>query len=417
MDGDDTLDVVANLHGSGQMVWYENNHPTWTKHMIDANTDNADYFQVADIDGDDTLDVITAGSFYGGDVVWYENNHPSWIEHIIESSSEKYPTLNVTDIDGDGLHDVVATVVSANKVVWYRNENNGLSWTKYTIDDNLNNAFSLNSGDIDGDDTVDILATTGGPYYSGSDVVWYENNHPTWTKNVIDPDLSGATWPYVTDVDGDDTMDIIVGGYNADDVVWYENNHPTWTKHVIDANLDGPRVFFVTDIDGDKVNDVIVPAEGSVVWYKNPYTTVAYATSFEVNPFHIQSLNDTLTVKASVTNPENHPVNLYAVIQGDQSQFIDSLQLFDDGLHSDGDSSDNMWGNKKWISGLPEDAYRVDLVTIDHTLGTEVYFDLPARIINYGPVTFEDKNSYSLKIETTTYFFSPKSSDWFDDTQ
>ncbi len=280
INGNDTLDVVATLYSQGKMVWYENNLPDtiWTQYIIDQNTDNADFMLVADFDNDGTLDVVTAGSaMNGGDVVWYENHHPNWREHIIESGSGRYSSLNVTDIDGDGLLDLVATMVNANKVVWFRNENNGLSWTKYAIDDYLNNAWGINSGDINGDDKTDVVATTGGPYFAGNDVVWYENNLPDtiWTKHIIDANLPRATWPYVTDVDGDDTMDVVAGGYLGDDVVWYENNLPDtiWTKHIIDANLDGPRVFAVSDVDGDEINDVIVPALGRVVWYKNPYTT------------------------------------------------------------------------------------------------------------------------------------------------
>ena len=386
MDGDDTLDVVASLYSAGKMVWYENNHPTWTQHMIDANTDGADFILVVDIDGDDTLDVVTAG-FRGGDVVWYENNHPNWIEHIIEPGADVTTTLNFTDIDGDGLFDIAASNPIANKVVWYKNEGNGLSWTKYPIDDNLNAAFSPNSGDIDGDDTVDVVVTTGGPYYSGSDVVWYENNHPIWTKHVIDTDLRGATWPEVTDVDGDGTMDVIAGGFAANKVVWYENNHPTWTKHVIDANLSGPRVFAVSDVDGDGINDVIVPAAGSVVWYKNPNTTVAYGQSFEVYPKYIPpQQGDTLKLSAQISNPENHQVAVHALIQGKNSTFKDSLQLFDDGLHNDSLASDNIYGGIKWLDTLDEDYFDIKLRTTDSVESVTTYCTNVGHFTTVGSV-------------------------------
>lgn len=387
MDGDDTLDVVATLYSAGKMVWYENNHPTWTQHMIDENTDNADYMLVADIDGDDTLDVLTAG-FNGGDVVWYENNHPDWTEHIIEPGASGVETLSFTDIDGDGLRDIIATMVNEHKVVWYKNEGNGLSWTKYTIDGSLNHAWGLKSGDIDGDGTIDLVVTTGGTSYNGSGVVWYENNHPIWTKHVIDANLPGATWPEVTDVDGDGTLDVIVGGFVADEVVWYENNHPTWTKHVIDANLDGPRLFAVSDVDGDKINDLIVPAVGSVVWYKNPYTTVAFAKSFEVYPKYIPpQQGDTLKLSAQISNPENHQVTVHALIQGRNSTFQDSLQLFDDGLHNDSLASDNIFGGIKWFDEFDEDYFDISLRTTDLDESLTTYNE--GHFTTIGPVVFD----------------------------
>ncbi len=386
MDNNDTLDVVACLWPEEKMVWYKNKHPIWTKHMIDENPDNADFMLVADFDNDDTLDVVTAGGYgLGGDVVWYENNHPDWTKHIIESGSSEYPSLNVNDIDGDGLLDVVATMNAVGRVVWFKNENKGTTWTKYTIDDNINGAWGINSYDIDGDDTIDVVATS----QTLNDVVWYENHHQTWTKHVIDTNLYGANWVGVTDVDGNDTMDVIAVGLNADDVVWYKNNHPEWTKHIIDANLDAPRVFAVSDVDEDEINDLIVPAGGSIVWHKNPYTTVAFAESMEFGPFYIQTPDDTLKIVASLSNPEDHQVTLSVVIQGDQFAYLDSLQLFDDGLHSDGDSANNIWGNIKLATGLPEDVYTVDLVTQDLTSGNTHYYHQPARFINFGPVAYE----------------------------
>lgn len=316
MDGDDTLDVVANLYTIRKLVWYENNHPTWTQHIIDDATDNPDFILVADFDNDDNLDVVAAGGEIGGAVVWYENNHPNWIKHIIESASDYYPALNVNDFDGDGLLDVAATMVNENKVVWFRNENNGLSWTKYPIDDSLNNAFCLNSYDIDGDDTVDVIATTGGPYFEGSDVVWYENNHPKWTKHIIDTNLPGASWVDVTDIDGNDTMDVIAGGFVDDVVVWYENHHPTWKKDTIATNLVGPRLFAVSDINGDEINEVIVPAYSSVVWYKNPYLTgienisMPDKSQLQVNqcpnPF-----SASINIEYELRNPETVTINFY----------------------------------------------------------------------------------------------------------
>jgi hypothetical protein len=282
----------------------------------------------------------------------------------------------------------------ANKVVWYKNEGNGLSWTKYTIDNNLNAAFGLNIGDIDGDGTIDLVVTTGGTYYNGSGVVWYENNHPIWTKHVIDANLPGATWPEVTDVDGDGTMDVIVGGFVADEVVWYENNHPTWTKHVIDANLDGPRVFAVSDVDGDKINDLIVPAVGSVVWYKNPYTTVAYAKSFEVYPKYIPpQQGDTLKLSAQISNPENHQVTVQALIQAKNTTFKDSLQLFDDGLHNDSLASDNIYGGIKSLDALDEDYFDIQLRTTDLDESLTTYNE--GHFTTIGPLVYDSHYFYA----------------------
>lgn len=269
MDDDGTMDVVASQIHSDQLLLYRNTEAGWVEHIIDDPTDNADFIEVVDINGDDRLDVVTAGdAAVGGDVIWYENQHPDWIEHIIEAGTEKYPGPVVCDIDGDGLPDVASAMVDANKVVWFKNENNGLQWTKYTIDDNILNPFAVNHGDINGDAAMDLLVTTGGPYFSGSQLVWYENNYPDWTRHEIDNDLAGAAWPTTAYLDDNNKIDIIAGGYKANDLLWYEYDEQSWNKYFIDDNLIGPRLFIVLDLNHDHLNDVIVAALNSVVWYE-----------------------------------------------------------------------------------------------------------------------------------------------------
>jgi len=122
--------------------------------------------------------------------------------------------------------------------------------------------------------------------------------------------------------------------------------------------------------------------------FENPLVDLAYATSLEASPFLIQSLNDTLKVRANLSNPENHPANVFAVIQGEQFQFIDTLQLFDDGLHSDGDSSDDVWGNNILSTDFPEDEFFVDLYTHDSIKDVSLDSHWPARFVTFGPIAF-----------------------------
>lgn len=268
LDNDDKMDVVACLWGDNKLVWYENNHPTWTQHTINNYAPHEDWILISDFDDNDTMDIISAPGGEAGDIKWYENTLSGWNEHIIEAGVSGVAVLRICDIDDDGIDDVVATMQYENDVVWYRNEGDGLTWTKFIIEDSLIHAFGLDCGNINGDNKVDIVVTTGGPYYSGSEVIWYENHNPTWNKHVVDTDLPGATQPYITDVDKDNNMDIIASGFTFDDVVWYENDHPIWNKNYIDKNLDGPRTGIITDIEGDGIEDLILPGTSMLVWYR-----------------------------------------------------------------------------------------------------------------------------------------------------
>jgi hypothetical protein len=243
VDGDDDKDAIACVlrPGSRRLVWYENSHPTWTEHIIDASTD-CDFTIVADFNNDGRPDVFPAPdiTLKATKPVWLENDHPNWTKHVIESGSTGYASVDVSDLDGDGFLDVVATIVPAGKVVWLRNEGNGIDWTEYTIDSALVAAWGISTGDLNGDGAIDVVATSGGSFYTGvvgGDVVWYENDHPTWTKHVIRDDFVEPGWAIPTDVNGDDKLDLVITNRKSNVMLWLENNHPIWPKHTIDNSL------------------------------------------------------------------------------------------------------------------------------------------------------------------------------------
>ena len=373
MDGDDTLDVVAAGEDADDVVWYE--APLWTKHYIDSNLDDACRVYVADMDSDNDLDVVAAG-WLADSVVWYEA--PLWSKHVIDDSLDDPFGLFVADMDGDDTLDVVAAGLEADDVVWYE----APLWNKHYIDSDLDGVFGVYVADIDSDDDLDVVAVGA----RADKVVWYEA--PLWTQHVIDDSLDGAHGIYVADIDGDDMLDVVAAGQFADEVDWYEA--PLWTKHVIDSDLDGAVAVYVADMDSD--NDLDVVAVGweadDVVLYDNLIKQV-YAKSVQCYPRFIPPQGDTLIINAQLHNPENHPVEVYALIQGDQIAFKDSLQLFDDGQHSDSAASDNIWGNSKWLSGLPEDICTIGISTYD-LVENYPYDLLPIpKFTTIGPVVFD----------------------------
>jgi hypothetical protein len=387
MDGNDTTDVVVCIFGTKQLLWYENKHPQWIKHTIDHATSNADFFSIADINGDGKPDVIAAGDYMnGGNLVWYENNHPDWIEHIIDPGMKRIPALNVADFDSDGSPDVAATQMLIDKVILYKNEGNGSSWTQYTIDDNALSPFDINNADMNGDNKPDLLVGSRHENW----VVWYENNHPLWTKHFIDSNLIGAGEVLAADVDGDDTLDIVAHSHYGHNVCWYEYHNSQWTKHLIDNYQHKPRQHAVTDVDGDHVIDIIISGNTRIAWYKNPFTTVAYTKELTVSPGFIPSQSSSqLQLTGHITNPENHPVTVKAKIIGNTSVYCDSLELFDDGMHGDGESNDSIYGNEIKLSGLEEDFFNAELSVYDQTRDLNQILVLNTAFTTIGPLVFD----------------------------
>ena len=83
MDNDGDLDILSASENDDTIAWYENNgaaDPLFTKAVIATSADNAYDVQVADLDGDGDLDIVSASSL-DNTVAWYENDgaaDPTW---------------------------------------------------------------------------------------------------------------------------------------------------------------------------------------------------------------------------------------------------------------------------------------------------------------------------------------------------
>ena len=106
-------------------------------------------------------------------------------------------------------------------------------WQKHLIDDNIHIPVSVDTADLDGDSRLDLVVAA----FSDNELVWYQNQFPTWIKHTLDADATGVTFAYCSDVDGNGTMDVVANLNRARQVVWYENSYSTWTKHIIDTSL------------------------------------------------------------------------------------------------------------------------------------------------------------------------------------
>ena len=280
IDGDGDMDVataVPMVGGSGDedVVWYENDNWSWVKHVID-DTIGGVGVAIADMDGDDIPDVINAG-WSSASVKWYKNSGGdsiTWTAYTIEKGFPSPEIVDVGDIDGDGDMDAVVTGTVTGIVVWFENGGDGINWTKDTID-LLTGALVCHTVDLDGDDDLDVAVTAG--YGTAKEVDWYENGGDSpvsWTKHTIDGGLSGANDLVIADIDDDDDLDVFATGMAANDVVWYENGGDspvTWTKYLIDENLTGAFGVEVADMDKNGTLDVVATGNGAgdVVWYSN----------------------------------------------------------------------------------------------------------------------------------------------------
>ena len=89
-------------------------------------------------------------------------------------------------------------------------------------------------------------------------------------------------------------------------------------------------------------------------------------------------------------------LSLFAEIESPDDVPIDTIELFDDGAHNDGDAGDNLFGNAWRVPPVEELHYFVDIqVTIDDTISFGI--SNAASFTKIGPVVFE---SLTLFLDT-----------------
>ena len=76
IDGDGDLDIVSASAGDDKIALYENNgaaNPTFTTVVISTSADGAHDVSIADVDGDGDLDIVSASAF-DDTIAVYTNN-------------------------------------------------------------------------------------------------------------------------------------------------------------------------------------------------------------------------------------------------------------------------------------------------------------------------------------------------------
>ncbi len=244
IDGDGFVDALAGF-AHGGVYWYA--YPSWARHFIGNN--GGDDLQVADINNDGSLDVITNGD----QIVWYENprgvgGNPTenrWRRHVIDSRTGSHDIV-IGDVNGDGKLDVAIRVEFGPTFVYLQNGPD--SWTKVAIS-NADNGNGLALLDVNNDGRVDIV----------------ENGY--WLEQPADPIRGNwfrhnfARWPagcsvMIGDINRDGRPDVILSpSESSGRISWFEMPrdplNETWVEHIILPSVSFVHRVRLADFDND----------------------------------------------------------------------------------------------------------------------------------------------------------------------
>ena len=136
-------------------------------------------------------------------------------------------------------------------------------------------------GDIDGDGDLDVASTSGAVHYSYStthSVMWHENIDGRFSSapRVVDTTLLGANEVELGDIDGDGDQDLVARSHFFNDygnyehvLVWYENLDGLGTFGSQQILNDSAFSFHLSDVDGDDDLDILVGSTVQLVLRRN----------------------------------------------------------------------------------------------------------------------------------------------------
>jgi hypothetical protein len=123
-DGDGLNDVLGSSAHAYGIAWNRQTPDGWETHMIDDTDSQTHAIHLADLNGDGLVDFVTGkrfwahnghdpGSFEPSVLCWYElridQGEPIWIKHEIDDDSGVGLHFEIADVDGDGLLDIVTS--------------------------------------------------------------------------------------------------------------------------------------------------------------------------------------------------------------------------------------------------------------------------------------------------------------------
>jgi len=133
----------------------------------------------------------------------------------------------------------------------------------------------------------------------------------------------------------------------------------------------------------------------------NNYYSPVYPQNVSVNSVFLHLGTDSLTINATMVNPDNHNATMEAIITSVDSTYADSIAMFDDGNHDDGQAGDNLFGG--YLPPLSvENEFMVGVKTYDQDFNVPVFMPDKARFTTIGPVAVD---GYTLITRVGSRFY------------
>jgi len=314
VNGDGRPDLALAGRGEipGVRVWLNNGDFTWSAGQPASITHNYSAIKMVDLNGDRFPDILaareresrSAGISMGGIAVWMNRDGAGWSGDIGPKTSESYNDLAVADLNGDNHLDVVAARWGnpGGIDIWYGNGRG--SWVRAKEEPAYKLNFQgLDCGDFNGDGAVDIVATA---YHADLSVVLFINDREGgWWTTPVPLAAEGSFWDVrAVDLNGDGLLDAAATSFDGRGVrVWLQlpRDEAVLTPQFMEQSFRFPHKGIYYSVDAADFNDdgkldLIAGAadEGLKAWFQtapdgtlamSPLTRAAHVAAGLPKPF------------------------------------------------------------------------------------------------------------------------------------
>ena len=230
--------------------------------MVDDDFRNGDHISIVDLADDGDLDIVGASGGRNPAVAWWEHTDADFQRHDIDHPFVKQVTLKVADLEGDDDMDLV-TLMLPNSIGWWRNDGSE-SFSMLKIDHDLESIADITVSDIEPDGDPDIVAVESG---SNGIVIFENDGDAAFSPHSHGPGINNAGSVHTADLDNDGDTDIITPGFGSKAVWWRQDEEGDFSPRIIESISEGSQLV-PADIDGDSDVDLIASATFSA-WLNN----------------------------------------------------------------------------------------------------------------------------------------------------
>ncbi len=260
VDGDGLADILAGGYEADTFTWYKyQGQGSFARQLIDDNAAGAHSIVTADLDQDGDTDLVTSAQDHPSTIAWYENDGAqNFALHVIYRDGEpqraQAKRAEVADMDNDGDLDVVTASFRTNEITLYENDG-AMQFTRRVVSKAIYGAYFVTPVDLDGDLDLDLVTAS----QNDDGIAWLRNDRAAgFRKQSIDGEALGARAVFPADLDRDGDIDVLSSSVDDDTIGWYINDGSgSFAKSAIDTAVSGAYGVFAVDMDSDGNLDVI----------------------------------------------------------------------------------------------------------------------------------------------------------------